>query len=77
MGGLINSQYETLNLPTMVPNKNDIFLPALLLRYFIRKEVTKLAVYITRGTMATLIELHLGGSFSLSFSTSYIFTVKL
>ena len=33
---------------------NDIFLPALLLRYFIRKDVTKLAVYITRGTMATL-----------------------
>ena len=53
MGGLINSQYETLNLPTIVPNKNDIFLPALLLRYFIRKDVIKLAVYITRGMMAS------------------------
>ena len=43
-----------IHLPTIVPNRNDIFLPALLLRYFIRKDVTKLAVYITRGTMATL-----------------------
>ena len=42
-------------LPTIIPNKNEDFLPALWLRYFISMEKTKLEVYITSGTMATYL----------------------
>ena len=39
----------------IIPNRKVIFLPALLLTYFIIIEVKKLEVYITSGTIATYL----------------------